>query len=170
MFSRGLEWPANAQLTDGLAWPQIKLSVYFQAKNSNLFFFCLVFCSVLPPIFCCIITVSPPPPPLFLKDRKEIKHFMSLYKTGLILQFPCLEVMFEISNIPIGMFEISNIDWPQNGPRYRSCHLRGQKSLRPLEKSRFFAQGPFRILEMAPFSDFQGLISQCPSTFTAQVH
>ncbi len=39
--------------------------------------------------------------------------------------------------------------WPQNCPRYRSCHLQGQKSLRPLEKSRFFAQGPFRILEMA---------------------
>ena len=29
--------------------------------------------------------------------------------------------------------------WPQNGPRCRSCHLRGQKSLGPLEKSRFCA-------------------------------
>ena len=29
--------------------------------------------------------------------------------------------------------------WPQNGPRCRSCHLRGQKNLRPLEKSRFSA-------------------------------
>jgi hypothetical protein len=42
----------------------------------------------------------------------------------LILQFPCLELMFEINNIP-----------------------------------RFCAQGPFKILEMAPFSDFQELIS-----------
>ncbi len=49
--------------------------------------------------------------------------------------------------------------WPKNGPRYRSCHLKSQKSLRPLEKSRFCAQGPFRTLEMAPFSYFQGLIS-----------
>ncbi len=57
--------------------------------------------------------------------------------------------------------------WPQNGPRYRSCHLRGHKSLGPLEKSRFCAKGPFRILEMAPFSDFQGLTSLCPTTFTA---
>jgi len=30
--------------------------------------------------------------------------------------------------------------------------------------------GPFRILEMAPFSDFQGLISKHPATFTAQGH
>ena len=29
--------------------------------------------------------------------------------------------------------------WPQNGPCCRSCHLRGQKSLGPLEKSRFCA-------------------------------
>jgi len=45
---------------------------------------------------------------------------------------------------------------PQNGPRYRSCHLQGQKSLRPLEKSRFCAQGPFRILEMAHLVIFKG--------------
>jgi hypothetical protein len=52
------------------------------------------------------------------------------------------------------------IFWPQNGPRYRLCHLRGQKSLGALEKSPFCDRtGPFRILEMAPFSDFQGLIS-----------
>ena len=42
-------------------------------------------------------------------------------------------------------------------------HLRGQKSLD-------FVPGPFRMLEMAPFSDFQGLISQTTATFTAQVH
>ncbi len=41
---------------------------------------------------------------------------------------------------------------PQNGPRYRLCHLMGQKSLD-------FVPGPFRILEMAPFNDFQGFIS-----------
>ncbi len=46
--------------------------------------------------------------------------------------------------------------WPQNGPRYRSCHLKGQKSLRLLEKSRFCAQGPFRILEMAHLVIFKG--------------
>ncbi len=46
-----------------------------------------------------------------------------------------------------------------NGPRYRSCHLRSQKGHGPLEKSRFCAKGPFRILEMAPFSDFHVLIS-----------
>ena len=37
-------------------------------------------------------------------------------------------------------------------------------------KSLDFVLGPFRILDMAPFSDFQGLISQCPATFTAQLH
>jgi hypothetical protein len=46
--------------------------------------------------------------------------------------------------------------WPQKGPRYRSCHLRSQKSLRPLEKSQFCAQGPFRILEMAHLVIFKG--------------
>jgi len=30
--------------------------------------------------------------------------------------------------------------------------------------------GPFIILEMAPFSDFQGLFSQCQATFSAQLH
>jgi hypothetical protein len=46
--------------------------------------------------------------------------------------------------------------WPQNGPRYRSWYLKVQKSLRPLEKSRFCAQGPFRILEMAHLVIFKG--------------
>jgi hypothetical protein len=31
-----------------------------------------------------------------------------------------------------------------------------------------FVPGPFRILEMAPKSDFEGLISKHPATFTAQ--
>jgi hypothetical protein len=35
-----------------------------------------------------------------------------------------------------------------------TINLRSQKSLRPLEKSRFCAQRPFWILEMAPFSRF----------------
>ncbi len=52
--------------------------------------------------------------------------------------------------------------WPQNGPRYRSCHLRGKKSLRPLEKSRFCAQGPFRILEMAHLVIFKGWFHNVP--------
>ncbi len=52
--------------------------------------------------------------------------------------------------------------WPQNGPRYRSCHLKGQKSLRPLEKSRFCAQGPFRILEMAHLVIFKGWFHKIP--------
>ncbi len=51
--------------------------------------------------------------------------------------------------------------WPQNGTSDR-----GQKSLRPLEKSWFCAQGPFRIIEMAPFSDFQGLFRHIYSTGT----
>jgi hypothetical protein len=50
----------------------------------------------------------------------------------------------------------SRLFWPQNGPRYRSCHLQGQKSLRPLEKSRFCAQGPFRILGMTHLVIFKG--------------
>ena len=52
--------------------------------------------------------------------------------------------------------------WPQNGPRYRSCHLRGQKSIRPLEKSRFCAQGPFKILEMAHLVIFKGWFHNVP--------
>ncbi len=37
-------------------------------------------------------------------------------------------------------------------------------------KSLDFVPEPFRILEMTPFSDFQGLITYCPATFTAQGH
>ena len=44
----------------------------------------------------------------------------------------------------------------------------GPKKSRGPSKSLDFVPGPFRILEMVPFSDFQGLISQCPATFTAQ--
>jgi hypothetical protein len=48
--------------------------------------------------------------------------------------------------------------WPKNDPRCRPCHLMSQKSLDP-SKSLCFVTGPFVILEMAPFSDFQWLIS-----------
>jgi len=36
-------------------------------------------------------------------------------------------------------------------------------------KSLDFVPGPFRILEMATVSDFQGSISNYPATFTAQL-
>jgi hypothetical protein len=42
------------------------------------------------------------------------------------------------------------IFWPQNG-----SHCCAD-----------FVPKPFKILEMAPFRDFQGLISYCPATFT----
>jgi len=42
------------------------------------------------------------------------------------------------------------------------------KKVSGTSKSLDFVPGPFRILEMAPISDFQGLISNYPATFTAQ--
>jgi hypothetical protein len=84
----------------------------------------------------------------------EKKHILyhcrghnTLYVTGLILQFPRLEVMFEIYNIPAGYckFQTSRRDvvkwkqslscvWksPSSHPTRCLCHLMGQKSLRPL--------------------------------------
>jgi hypothetical protein len=47
-------------------------------------------------------------------------------------------------------------------PKWHSISLvtlKGSKKSRALEKSRFCAKRPFRILEMAPFSDFQWLIT-----------
>ena len=63
-----------------------------------------------------------------------------------------------------------NFFGPKNGPRCRSCHLIGPKKSRAPQKVSILCKGPFRILEMAPFSDFQGLISKYPATFTAQWH
>ncbi len=42
------------------------------------------------------------------------------------------------------------------GPKLSRVPFKGLKSLEPLEKSRFFAKGPFRICEMAPFVIFKG--------------
>ena len=44
------------------------------------------------------------------------------------------------------------------------------KKVSGTSKSLDFVPGPFRILEMAPVSDFQGLFSNYPDTFTAQCH
>jgi hypothetical protein len=48
---------------------------------------------------------------------------------------------------------------PENGPCYRTCRLMVQRGLGAPLKSLNFVTEPFRILEMAPLSDFQGLIS-----------
>ena len=46
----------------------------------------------------------------------------------------------------------------------------GPKKSRAPQKVKILCKGPFRILEMAPVSDFQGLFSHCPATFPAQLH
>jgi hypothetical protein len=45
---------------------------------------------------------------------------------------------------------------PQNGPRYRSCHLRGQKSLGPLKMSQFCARNHFESLNWPYLGIWQG--------------
>ena len=40
--------------------------------------------------------------------------------------------------------------------------------MRAPQKVEILCKGPFRILEVAPFSDFQGLISQCPPTSSSR--
>jgi hypothetical protein len=67
--------------------------------------------------------------------------------------------MERVSNYGRLKVHIAVIFWPQDGPRYRSCHLRGQKKSWAPRKVAILCKGPFRILEMAPFSDFQGFIS-----------
>ncbi len=69
----------------------------------------------------------------------NIRYFT---KQGWFYNFLALKwcLRFQIS---LGMFV--RLFWPQNGPRYRSCHLRGQKSLVSLENSRVCAQGPFTV-------------------------
>ena len=56
---------------------------------------------------------------------------------------------------------------PLNGTSDSEGHF-GAKKVEGTSKSQDFVPGPFRILEMAPVSDFQGLISNYPATFTAQ--
>jgi len=48
--------------------------------------------------------------------------------------------------------------------------ISGAKKVSGPSKSLDFVVGPFRTLEMAPFCDFLGLISQPHAKFTAQVH
>ena len=64
--------------------------------------------------------------------------------------------------------------WDFFGPikwyeRQRGPFLGPKKSRAP-QKVEILCKGPFRILEMAPVSDFQGLFSHCPATFSAQLH
>ncbi len=75
----------------------------------------------------------------------------TLYKTRLILQFPCKKwcLKFQTSLQVVIIFKITVC---------RSCHLMGQKVSGP-SKSLDFVPGPFRILEMAQFCDFQALVS-----------
>jgi hypothetical protein len=56
----------------------------------------------------------------------------------------------------------SRFFWPQNGPRYRSCRLSGQKSLGPLEKSRFCARDHLESLKWPHLLIFKGWFHNVP--------
>ena len=68
----------------------------------------------------------------------------------------------ELTIPPPGLF------WPLKWPSLLLVPFNRAKKVSGLSKSLYFVPGLFRILEMAPVSDFQGLVSKYPATFKAQ--
>ncbi len=91
----------------------------------------------------------------------------ALYKTGLILQFTCQKWCLKFATSPGDV--LNQLFWPQNGPRYRSCHLRGQKSLGPLEKSRFCARDHLESLKWPHLVISKGWFPNAPPNLQHRV-
>ena len=58
--------------------------------------------------------------------------------------------------------------WPPKWPSLLLVPFNRAKKVSWPSQGLDFVPGPFSILEMAPASDFQGLISNYPVTFTTQ--